>query len=114
MPFGNEGLEDLTGLALSGGGFRATLFHLGAFWRLNELGYLPNLDRVSSVSGGSIGRRSGNSCRLLASSCPDHRYVRCTGESLASCPNLGASLCHSERWISHVVLRRDHPKEGMS
>jgi NTE family protein len=54
MPFGNEGLEDLTGLALSGGGFRATLFHLGAFWRLNELGYLPKLDRVSSVSGGSI------------------------------------------------------------
>jgi len=54
MPFGNEGLEELTGLALSGGGFRATLFHLGAFWRLNELGYLPKLDRISSVSGGSI------------------------------------------------------------
>ncbi len=34
MPFGSEGLEDLTGLALSGGGFRATLFHLGSFWRL--------------------------------------------------------------------------------
>jgi len=30
------------------------LFHLGALWRLNELGYLPKLDRVSSVSGGSI------------------------------------------------------------
>lgn len=54
MPFGSEGLEDLTGLALSGGGFRATLFHLGTLWRLNELGYLPKLDRVSSVSGGSI------------------------------------------------------------
>lgn len=54
MPFGSEGLEDLTGLALSGGGFRATLFHLGSLWRLNELGYLPKLDRISSVSGGSI------------------------------------------------------------
>jgi NTE family protein len=54
MPFGNEGLEKLTGLALSGGGFRATLFHLGALWRLNELGYLLRFDRVSSVSGGSI------------------------------------------------------------
>lgn len=41
-------------LALSGGGFRATLFHCGALWRLNELGYLPKLDRISSVSGGSI------------------------------------------------------------
>jgi NTE family protein len=30
------------------------LFHVGALWRLNELGYLPELDRVSSVSGGSI------------------------------------------------------------
>src|SRR6266508_5894656 len=41
-------------LCLSGGGYRAMLFHVGALWRLNELGYLPKLDRVSSVSGGSI------------------------------------------------------------
>jgi NTE family protein len=41
-------------LCLSGGGYRAMLFHLGALWRLAELGYLPKLDRVSSVSGGSI------------------------------------------------------------
>lgn len=30
------------------------LFHAGALRRLNELGYLPRLDRVSSVSGGSV------------------------------------------------------------
>jgi NTE family protein len=30
------------------------LFHAGALWRLNELGLLQPLDRVSSVSGGSI------------------------------------------------------------
>ncbi len=30
-------------LALSGGGFRATLFHLGSLWRLNEMGWLPKL-----------------------------------------------------------------------
>lgn len=41
-------------LALSGGGYRAVLFHVGALWRLNELGMLPRLERVSSVSGGSI------------------------------------------------------------
>jgi NTE family protein len=41
-------------LCLSGGGYRAMLFHLGSLWRLNELGYLPKLDRISSVSGGSI------------------------------------------------------------
>jgi NTE family protein len=41
-------------LCLSGGGYRAMVFHLGALWRLNELGYLARLDRISSVSGGSI------------------------------------------------------------
>jgi NTE family protein len=42
------------GLCLSGGGFRASLFHLGALTRLNELGILEKIDTVSSVSGGSI------------------------------------------------------------
>ena len=42
------------GLALSGGGYRAVLYHLGALIRLNEIGYLPNIDRITSVSGGSI------------------------------------------------------------
>jgi NTE family protein len=41
-------------LCMSGGGYRAMLFHAGALVRLNELGYLRRLDRVSSVSGGSI------------------------------------------------------------
>ena len=43
-----------SGLALSGGGFRATLFHLGVTWRMNELGQLATLERITSVSGGSI------------------------------------------------------------
>jgi NTE family protein len=30
------------------------LFHAGALWRLNEASLLPELDRISSVSGGSI------------------------------------------------------------
>src|SRR5262245_18716669 len=30
------------------------IFHLGALWRLNELGLLPKIKRFSSVSGGSI------------------------------------------------------------
>ena len=41
-------------LCLSGGGFRATLFHLGVVRRLNELGVLAKLATVTSVSGGSI------------------------------------------------------------
>lgn len=44
------------GLCLSGGGYRATLFHLGAVRRLHELGVLtrPDFRTISSVSGGSI------------------------------------------------------------
>jgi NTE family protein len=41
-------------LCLSGGGYRAMMFHAGALSRLNELGYLRGLDFVASVSGGSI------------------------------------------------------------
>ncbi len=41
-------------LCLSGGGFRATLFHLGALRRLNELGVLAKITTITSVSGGSI------------------------------------------------------------
>ncbi len=41
-------------LCLSGGGFRATMFHLGAVRRLNELGVLSQLSTITSVSGGSI------------------------------------------------------------
>jgi NTE family protein len=41
-------------LCLSGGGYRAMVFHLGALIRLNEAGLLKSMKRVSSVSGGSI------------------------------------------------------------
>jgi NTE family protein len=46
--------RDGIGLCLSGGGYRATLFHLGALLRLNELGILDRVKTISSVSGGSI------------------------------------------------------------
>lgn len=42
------------GLALSGGGFRATAFHLGVLKRLRELKLLHEIDLISTVSGGSI------------------------------------------------------------
>ena len=42
------------GIGVSGGGYRAMLFHLGAFLRLFEVGKLQTMQRISSVSGGSI------------------------------------------------------------
>jgi predicted acylesterase/phospholipase RssA len=42
------------GLALSGGGFRASLFHIGVLARLAELDMLRHVEALSCVSGGSI------------------------------------------------------------
>ncbi len=42
------------GLALSGGGFRATLYHLGMVRFLRDARILPNVSHVTAVSGGSI------------------------------------------------------------
>ncbi len=42
------------GLALSGGGFRASLFHIGVLARLAECNILRRVEVLSCVSGGSI------------------------------------------------------------
>ncbi len=42
------------GLALSGGGFRASLYHIGVLARLAELDLLRHVEVLSCVSGGSI------------------------------------------------------------
>jgi predicted acylesterase/phospholipase RssA len=42
------------GLALSGGGFRATLYHLGLVRFLRDAGLLRQVTHITSVSGGSI------------------------------------------------------------
>ena len=50
----SDKLEPGIGIAMSGGGFRAMLFHAGALGRMNELGLLSRAQRIASVSGGSI------------------------------------------------------------
>jgi hypothetical protein len=42
------------GLALSGGGFRATLYHLGLIRFLRDANILPQVTHITSVSGGSV------------------------------------------------------------
>ncbi len=42
------------GLALSGGGFRANLYHLGMVRFLRDAGLLSKVSHITSVSGGSI------------------------------------------------------------
>ncbi len=48
------GLRRDSVLCLSGGGYRAALFHLGALTRLNELGLLAGTETIYGVGGGSI------------------------------------------------------------
>ena len=42
------------GLALSGGGFRASLYHLGLLRFLRDAGILSQVTHITSVSGGSV------------------------------------------------------------
>jgi NTE family protein len=53
-PIDGDKLEDIAGLCLSGGGYRAMLFHTGSIYRMNELGLMLKLSRISGVSGGSM------------------------------------------------------------
>lgn len=51
---GANAYEGKIGLGLSGGGFRAALFHIGVLARLAELDVLRRVEVLSCVSGGSI------------------------------------------------------------
>lgn len=42
------------GLGLSGGGFRASFYHVGVLAKMAELGMLKHIESISAVSGGSI------------------------------------------------------------
>jgi hypothetical protein len=53
-PAQTEQTKQRLGLALSGGGFRASFFHLGVLARMAELGLLQHVEVISTVSGGSI------------------------------------------------------------
>src|SRR5206468_6468572 len=65
------------GLALSGGGFRASLFHIGVLARLAELDMLRHVEVLSCVSGGSIiGALYYLNVRKLLQSKPDAEINR--------------------------------------
>ncbi|HEV2861993.1 MAG TPA: tetratricopeptide repeat-containing protein [Pyrinomonadaceae bacterium] len=65
------------GLGLSGGGFRASLFHIGVLAKLAELDALRSVEVISCVSGGSIvGAHYYLELRRLLQSKPDDRITR--------------------------------------
>jgi predicted acylesterase/phospholipase RssA len=65
------------GLALSGGGFRAALFHIGVLARLAECVLLRRIEYFSCVSGGSIiGAHFYLELRKLLTEKPDDAITR--------------------------------------
>jgi predicted acylesterase/phospholipase RssA len=65
------------GLALSGGGFRASLYHIGVLARLAELDVLRHVEAISCVSGGSIiGAHFYLELRRLLERLPDEEIDR--------------------------------------
>ena len=65
------------GLGLSGGGFRASLFHIGVLARLAELDVLRHVEVLSCVSGGSIvGAHYYLEVRKLLQTVPDEEITR--------------------------------------
>jgi len=81
------------GLALSGGGIRATLFHLGALWRINQMGRLRDLGRITSVSGGSI------AAALLAIAWPDLEF-----DDQGRATNLGDTFARPVMLLARMPL----------
>ena len=73
------------GLALSGGGFRASLYHLGLVRFLRDAKILPNVTHITSVSGGSIfaahltlnwGRYNGSASEFEAAAAEFLAFIR--------------------------------------
>ncbi|HNC42472.1 MAG TPA: hypothetical protein PK522_11865, partial [Nitrosomonas sp.] len=65
------------GLSLSGGGFRASFFHLGVMARLAEIDALRSIEALSTVSGGSIvGAHHYLEVQKLLESKPDKAITR--------------------------------------
>ena len=51
-PWVGSGVPDRVGMAFSGGGIRSATYNLGLMQGLNDLGLLPLIDYLSTVSGG--------------------------------------------------------------
>lgn len=73
----HSAFQGKVGLALSGGGFRASLFHIGVLAKLAELDVLRSVEVISCVSGGSIvGAAYYLEVKRLLEQVPDHQIRR--------------------------------------
>ena len=103
------------GLALSGGGFRAVLYHLGLVRFLRDAGILSRVTHISSVSGGSIigahlvlnwDRYNGSPNEFDAAASELLSFVRLDVRNRI-CPSLSACACpcsgRAGFWASRIA-----------
>lgn len=92
MPSGITANPPRIGLALSGGGVRAAVFHLGVLRHLAGDGRLEHITQLSTVSGGSLvagavfaraGGRWPSSTEFLDSVYPSVRETLVSGDLLS-------------------------------
>lgn len=98
----SERLREGVALCLSGGGYRAMLFHLGVLWYLNDQGWLRRLDRVSSVSGGSI-----------TSACLGWRWNRLSFDDRGRAVNFGDEVVDRVRRLAGTTIDRGAVLRGL-
>lgn len=91
-------------LCLSGGGFRAMLFHLGAIRRLAHEGWLGDVQRIDSVSGGSI--LAAHLALNWPAYCADATRASADLVSLARCDVRGRIVRRRLLWILCPALRQ--------
>ncbi len=103
-------------LCLSGGGYRAAIFHCGAMLRLHQAGILPDVGFFSAVSGGSIAQ-AWLATRYLSQRGPGQSFAQwCAGtdfldavitpfrQVVAADIRTGpvlATLLHNWKWPQH-------------
>ncbi len=91
-------------LCLSGGGFRAALFHMGSLRRLNETGVLAKVTTITSVSGGSI--TNG----LLAKWWPNFQFKNGVIQNFAAFEAELRNFCAHDIRTGSIILHRLDPR----
>lgn len=103
------------GLALSGGGFRASLFHIGVLARLAELDLLREIQVLSTVSGGSIiGALYYLHVRNLLQSKPDAEIGRCDYVAMVDriSREFTAAIANNLRMLAFADARKNRDMLG--
>lgn len=112
----------LIGLALSGGGFRGTLFHLGVVRFLRDAGILPSVSHITSVSGGSIlaahlvqnwDRYTGTTDQFEAAAADILRFTQLDVRNRIVRRVPLAAPVHLLRWMLRLGRRRRLTRTGM-